>query len=55
MDMDEEIDKIINSIKHKEVRSLKEIREINNQAIDDAFILIKGSRGMKLEQVVDYL
>lgn len=37
MDMDKEIEKILSSIKHKEVRSLKEIREINYQAIDDAY------------------
>ncbi len=28
---------------------------LKTQSIEDAFVLIKGSRGMKLEQVVDYL
>ena len=34
-------------------RDLVEI--LKTQVFQDAFILIKGSRGMKLEQLVDYL
>jgi len=31
------------------------IEQLKKQSIRDAFILIKGSRGMKLEQIVEYL
>ena len=37
MDMDAEISKIISNIKHKEVRTLSEIRETNLYAIEEAY------------------
>ena len=36
--MDAEIAKILSNIKHKEIRTLEEIREINAIAIDEAYI-----------------
>ena len=36
--MDAEIAKILSNIKHKEIRTLDEIREINAIAIDEAYI-----------------
>ena len=53
------VGKIFNAINNTKYTSFDNtgdlVELLKNQAIDDAFILIKGSRGMKLEQVVDYL
>ena len=53
------IGKIFNTINNTKYNSFDNTRDLveilKTQAIEDAFILIKGSRGMKLEQVVDYL
>ena len=53
------VGKIFNAINNTMYTSFDNIGELvellKTQAIDDAFILIKGSRGMKLEQVVDFL
>ena len=46
----------INNTKYTSFDSTGDLVELlKTQAIEDAFILIKGSRGMKLEQVVDCL
>lgn len=37
LDMESEISKIISNIKHKEVRTLAEIRETNMQAVEEAY------------------
>jgi hypothetical protein len=37
LDMESEISKIISNIKHKEVRSLAEIRKTNMQAVEEAY------------------
>ena len=53
------VGKIFNAINNTKYTSFDNTRDlvkvIKTQAIEDAFILIKGSRGMKLEQVVDCL
>ena len=53
------VGKIFNAINNTNFTSFDNTIDLVNllktQAIEDAFILIKGSRGMKLEQVVDYL
>ena len=53
------VGKIFNAINNTNYTSFDNTGDLVNllktQAIEDAFILIKGSRGMKLEQVVDYL
>lgn len=53
------VGKIFNAINNTNYTSFDNTRDLvellKNQAIEDAFILIKGSRGMKLEQVVDCL
>ena len=45
LDMESEISKIISNIKHKEVRTLSEIRETNMQAVEEAY-----SEFMEFEQ-----
>ena len=53
------IGKIFNTINNTKYNSFDNTRDLveilKTQVIEDAFILIKGSRGMKLEQLVDYL
>ena len=53
------VGKIFNAINNTNYTSFDNTGDLVNllktQAIEDAFILIKGSRGMKLEQLVDYL
>ena len=53
------VGKIFNAINNTKYTSFENTRDLvkllKTQAIEDAFILIKGSRGMKLEQVVDCL
>jgi len=53
------VGKIFNAINNTKYTSFDNtgdlVELLKTQAIEDAFILIKGSRGMKLEQVVDYL
>ena len=53
------IGKIFNAINNTKYTSFDKTTDLvellKTQAIEDAFILIKGSRGMKLEQVVDCL
>ena len=53
------VGKIFNTVNNTKYTSFENtidlIELLNTQAIKDAFILIKGSRGMKLEQLVDYL
>ncbi len=53
------VGKIFNAINNTKYTSFDNTTDLvellKTQAIEDAFILIKGSRGMKLEQVVDYL
>ena len=53
------VGKIFNAINNTKYTSFDNtgdlVKLLKTQAIEDAFILIKGSRGMKLEQVVDYL
>ena len=53
------VGKIFNAINNTNYTSFDNILDLitllKTQSIEDAFILIKGSRGMKLEQVVDYL
>ena len=46
----------VNKTSYKSYRTTKELFEnLNVVQIKDAFILIKGSRGMKLEQLVNNL
>ena len=49
----------VNAINNSSYTSFDNIENLitllKTQSIEDAFVLIKGSRGMKLEQVVDYL
>ena len=46
----------INNTKYTSFDNTGDLVELlKTKAIEDAFILIKGSRGMKLEQVVDCL
>ena len=53
------VGKIFNAINNTNYTSFDNTGDLVNllktQAIEEAFILIKGSRGMKLEQLVDYL
>ena len=53
------VGKIFNAINNTKYTSFDNTTDLvellKTQAIEDAFILIKGSRGMKLEQVVDCL
>lgn len=53
------VGKIFNSINNTNYTSFDNIGDLitllKTQSIEDAFVLIKGSRGMKLEKVVDYL
>ena len=53
------VGKIFNAINNTNYTSFENTTDLvellKTQAIEDAFILIKGSRGMKLEQVVDCL
>ena len=53
------VGKIFNAVNNTNYTSFDNtidlIELLKTQAIEDAFILIKGSRGMKLEKVVDYL
>ena len=53
------VGKIFNAINNTNYNSFYNtgdlVELLKTKAIEDAFILIKGSRGMKLEQVVDYL
>ena len=53
------VGKIFNAINNTKYTSFNKTTDLvellKTQAIEDAFILIKGSRGMKLEQVVDCL
>ena len=53
------VGKIFNAINNTNYTSFDNILDLitllKTQSIEDAFVLIKGSRGMKLEQVVDYL
>ena len=53
------VGKIFNAINNSSYTSFDNIENLitllKTQSIEDAFVLIKGSRGMKLEQVVDYL
>ena len=53
------VGKIFNTVNNTKYTSFENtidlIELLNTQAIKDAFILIKGSRGMKLEKVVDCL
>ncbi len=53
------VGKIFNAINNTNYTSfdntIELIELIKTQSIEDAFVLIKGSRGMKLENVVDYL
>lgn len=53
------VGKIFNTINNTKYTSFDNtsdlVKLLKTRAIKDAFILIKGSRGMKLEQVVDYL
>jgi UDP-N-acetylmuramoyl-tripeptide--D-alanyl-D-alanine ligase len=53
------VGKIFNAINNTKYTSFDNtgdlVELLKTQAIEDAFILIKGSRGMKLEQVVDCL
>ena len=53
------VGKIFNAVNNTKYTSFENtidlIELLNTQAIKDAFILIKGSRGMKLEKVVDCL
>lgn len=53
------VGKIFNAINNSSYTSFDNIENLitllKTQSIQDAFVLIKGSRGMKLEQVVDYL
>ena len=53
------VGKIFNAINNSSYTSFDNIENLitllKTQSIENAFVLIKGSRGMKLEQVVDYL
>ena len=53
------VGKIFNAINNTKYTSFDNTTDLvallKTQAIEGAFILIKGSRGMKLEQVVDCL
>ena len=53
------VGKIFNAINNTKYTSFNNTRDLiellKTKSIENAFILIKGSRGMKLEQVLDYL